>query len=129
MAVDKKGEIISVEVGLKQQSAFYTSGIYVHTNHAIHTSMQHLENGSAINSSARYQTAREFLLQNPLDDKLAKQILRSHADPHGTICVHPEAGHHSGGQTVASALVNLSEMSLAVTLGNPCQSRYEKFYL
>jgi hypothetical protein len=33
------------------------------------------------------------------------------------------------GRTVASAIVNLSEMSLSVTLGNPCRSRYEKFFL
>ena len=129
MAVDRKGEIVSVEVGLKEQSAFYTSGTYVHTNHAVHTSMRHLEIGTAVNSKARYQTAKEFLSQNPLDDRLAGQILRSHADTHCTICIHPKAGLHSDGQTVASAIVNLSEMSLAVTMGNPCRSRYEKFYL
>jgi len=129
MAVDRKGNIVSIEVGLMEQSAFFTSGTYVHTNHAIHPSMKHLENGSAVNSTARYQTALEFLSQNRLDDELAKQILRSHADTHCTICIHPEAGPDSDGQTVASAIVNLSEMSLAVTLGNPCRSRYEKFYL
>ena len=129
MAVDRKGEIVSVEVGLKEQSAFYTSGSYVHTNHAIHQSMMHLENGSAVNSSARYQTAWDFLARHALDDELAEQILRSHADTHCTICIHPKAEHDCDGQTVASAIVNLSEMSLAVTMGNPCRSQYEKFYL
>lgn len=129
MAVDRKGNIVSIEVGLKDQSAFYTSGSYVHTNHAIHESMMHLENGSAVNSIARYRTASEFISNKPLDDNLAKQILRSHADKPCTICIHSGAKNIQESQTVASGIVNLSEMSLAVTLGNPCRSKYEKFYL
>jgi len=129
MAVDRKGKIVSVEVGLKEHSAFFTSGSYVHTNHAIHKTMQNLEKGEAINSIARYRTAKKFISTKPLDDKLAKQILRSHANNSCSICIHPEAKNNFDGQTVASAIVNLSEMSLSVTLGNPCRSRYEKFYL
>ena len=129
MAVDKNGEIVSIEVGLRKQSVSYTCVPYVHTNHAIHESMQHLERGSSIDSQTRYQTAREFISRRTLDNRLARQILRSHANKPCTICIHPETGDNSDGQTVASAIVNLSEMSLAVTLGNPCRSRYEKFYL
>ena len=129
MAIDAKGNIVSIEVGLKEQSTFYTSGAYVHTNHAIHKKMKHLENGSAINSITRYRTAKEFISNKPLDENLAKQILRSHDNKPCTICIHPEAKNHCDGQTVASAIVNLSEMSLAVTIGNPCRSKYEKFYL
>jgi predicted choloylglycine hydrolase len=128
MAVDKKGKIISVEVGLKERSVVCTTKSYVHTNHAIHQKMMPLEKGSAGHSMARYRTAKELISTNPLDDKLAKQILRSHKNKPCTICIHPEANNNDG-QTVASAIVNLSEMSLAVTLGNPCRSRYEKFYL
>ena len=129
MAVDGKGEIVSVEVGLKEQSAFFTSGSYVHTNHAIHPTMTHQENGSAMNSIARHRTAQEFIASKFLDDKLAKRILRSHTNKPCTICVHPPTHRNSGSQTVASAIVNLSEMSLSVTLGPPCRSRYQKFYL
>lgn len=129
MAVDGKGQIVSVEVGLRKQSAFYTSGSYVHTNHAIHQTMKHQENGSAMDSITRYRTAQEFIANKPPDDKLAKQILRSHANQPCTICVHPQTRKISDSQTVASAVVNLSEMSLSVTLGNPCRSRYQKFYL
>ena len=129
MAVDGKGKIVSVEVGLKEQSAFYTSGSYVHTNHAIHPTMMHQENGSVTDSKTRHRIAQEFIANYPLDDKLARQILRSHAKKPCTICVHPQTRKSSASQTVASAIVNLSEMSLAVTLGNPCRSRYQKFYL
>jgi isopenicillin-N N-acyltransferase-like protein len=128
MAVDAKGEIVSVEVGLKEQSVFYTSESYVHTNHAIHQAMMHQENGSAMDSIARCRTAQEFISNKNLDDKLAKQILRSHANQPCTICVHPQTRKNSDSQTVASAIVNLSEMSLSVTLGPPCRSRYKKFY-
>ena len=57
------------------------------------------------------------------------ELLRSHENKACPICIHPEAKNISGGQMVASAIVNLAEMSLSVTLGNPCRSRYEKFYL
>lgn len=129
MAVDRKGKIVSVEVGLNEHSIFFTSGSYVHTNHAIHKTMRDLEKGAAINSIARYRTAKKFISKRLLDDKLAKQILRSHENNPCSICIHPEAKNNFDGQTVASAIVNLSEMSLSVTLGNPCRSKYEKFYL
>lgn len=129
MAIDAKGDIVSVEVGLKEHSVFYTSGSYIHTNHAIHQTMKHLENGSTNNSIARYRTAKKFISNKTLDDKLAKQILRSHENKPSTICIHPQTENNSDSQTVASAIVNLSEMSLSVTLGNPCRSRYQKFYL
>jgi isopenicillin-N N-acyltransferase like protein len=129
MAVDRKGKIVSVEVGLNEHSTFFTSGAYVHTNHAIHTTMLKLEKGTAINSIARYRTAKNLISNKILDDKLAKEILRSHENTPCSICIHPEAKNNFDGQTVASAIVNLSEMSLSVTLGNPCRSEYEKFYL
>jgi len=129
MAVDRKGKIVSVEVGLNEQSTFFTSGAYVHTNHAIHKTMLSLEKGTAINSMARYRTAKNFISNKLRDDKLAQEILRSHANSPCSICIHPEAKNNFDGQTVASAVVNLSEMSLSVTLGNPCRSEYEKFYL
>ena len=129
MAVNRKGKIVSVEVGLKKQSEYYASGSYVHTNHAIHQTMLHQENGSVADSIKRYHTVQEFISSKPLDDKLAKQILRSHANQPCTICVHPKTRKNSDSQTVASAIVNLSEMSLSVTLGNPCRARYQKFYL
>ena len=129
MAIDSKGDIVSIEVGLKEQSVFYTSGAYVHTNHPTHKRMLQLENGSTENSIARYITAKEFISNNTLDDKLAKEILRSHEKKPHTICIHPQTKCYSHNQTVASAVVNLSEMSLSVTLGNPCMSKYKKFYL
>lgn len=129
MAVDRKGDIVSVEVGLKQQSAFFTSGAYVHTNHAIHETMMHLQKGPTPDSSARCCTAQEFITHRTIDDQLAIKILRSHKNAPYTICIHPEPKNNSNSQTVASAIVNLTEMSLAVTLGNPCRSRYKKFYL
>ena len=129
MAIDAKGEIVSVEVGLKEHSVIYTSGSYVHTNHAIHPTMRHLENGSSNNSIARYRAAKKFISNKPLDDKLAKQILRSHENKPSTICIHSRKENQSDSQTVASAIVDLSEMSLSVTLGNPCRSKYQKFYL
>ena len=129
MAVDRKGKIVSVEVGLKERSIFFTSGSYVHTNHAIHKTMQNLEKAPATNSIARYRTAKKFISNRILDEKLAEQILRSHENNPCSICIHPEAKDNFDGQTVASAIVNLSEMSLSVTLGNPCRSKYEKFYL
>jgi isopenicillin-N N-acyltransferase like protein len=129
MAVDKKGQIASVEVGLKEKSVYYTSGPYVHTNHVIHKKMMHLESSSAANSIARYRTAKALLATRKRDNQLAKEILRSHAGQPCPICIHPQADNDSDSQTVASAIVNLAEMSLSVTLGNPCRSRYQKFYL
>jgi isopenicillin-N N-acyltransferase-like protein len=129
MAVNRKGKIISVEVGLKEHSVVCTSSSYVHTNHAIHPKMMHLENGPAINSIARYRTAKELITIKTPDNKLAKRILRSHKNKPCSICIHPEARKNEDSRTVASAVVNLSEMSLSVALGNPCRSRYEKFYL
>ena len=129
MAIDRKGDIVSIEVGLKQQSVCYTSGKYVHTNHPTHKKMIQLETGSMENSIARYTTAKKLISNNPLDDKLAKEILRSHEKKPDTICIHPQTEGYSHHRTVASAVVNLSELSLSVTLGNPCRSRYEKFYL
>jgi predicted choloylglycine hydrolase len=127
MAVDRRGNIVSVEVGLKEDSVQFTSGTYVHTNHPIHKSMIHLENKKTENSQTRFMTAKEFISDETLDDQLAEKILRSHENHPHTICIHPQAESRS--QTVASAIVNLSEMSLSVTLGPPCKSKYKKFYL
>jgi isopenicillin-N N-acyltransferase-like protein len=129
MAVDRKGNIVSAEVGLDKESVYFTSGAYIHTNHPIHKSMIQLEKGSIENSIIRYNTAKDFILNNNLDDMLAKQILRSHEKKPHTICIHPQTKYSSRSQTVASAIVNLSEMSLSVTLGTPCKSKYKKFYL
>lgn len=129
MTVDSKGGIVSVEVGLHEHSVFFTSGSYVHTNHPIHSRMTHWSDESSGNSITRHRTAQAIISGRTLDDNLAKEILRSHENQPNAICIHPQAEGCSHNQTVASAIVNLLEMSLAVTMGNPCKSPYKKFHL
>ncbi|MCG2717925.1 MAG: C45 family peptidase [Nanoarchaeota archaeon] len=131
MAVDKKGNIISVEVRLKKHSVIYTKGPYVHTNHTIHEKMLDLEELPLGNSTKnRYLTAMSYVQKNKtLDEELMKKILRSHDKKPYTICIHAKTKKYSDSQTIGSAIANVSDLTFSVALGNPCESEYKTFYL
>ncbi|MBM3200137.1 hypothetical protein FJZ53_04300 [Candidatus Woesearchaeota archaeon] len=134
MAIDKNGKIVSVELALDRHCIVYTPRYFVHTNHALHPNLAMLEQGPVKNSAARYQTSLRHLLEKELNRDLAKRILRSHEHSPDSVCVHsktdrvfPEDGHTS--QTIASAVVNIKNMTMSVAWGNPCKSKFKTYRL
>ena len=127
MAVDKKGGIVSVELALDKHCAVYTNGCFVHTNHPVHKKMEGLEPGSTKNSVIRYNTTIEYTLSGDLNKNLVADILRSHKNNLDSICVHAKKGDKSKGQTVASVIVDVGEMTMSVAYGNPCKSKYKAY--
>lgn len=132
MAVDKKGRIVSVELSLDKHSIYYTTKPFVHTNHAILNGLKELEPQNSEedykDSVLRLETAQRYLKEREVSAELMKDILRSHDNsPNYSICSHLQEGYDD--VTVGSAIVNISEMSMAVLMGNPCSSEYQKYYL
>jgi len=128
MAVDNKGGIVSVELSLDKHCASYTTGCFVHTNHPLNKRMEGLEHGSTKNSIIRYNTTIEYTLSGNLNKNLVADILRSHKNNPDSICVHAKKDDKSKGQTVASVIVDLGEMTMSVAYGNPCKSKYKSYH-
>ena len=127
MAVDKRGGIASVELALDKYCATYTKGCFVHTNHPLHKKMEGLESASTNNSVIRYNTTLEYTLSGKLNKGLVAEILRSHKNNPDSICVHAKKNDKSKGQTVASVIVDVGKMTMAVAYGNPCKSKYKTY--
>jgi isopenicillin-N N-acyltransferase-like protein len=130
MAVDRAGRIVNVELGLCDHALHHAEGGYaVHTNHVLSEDLRHLDTVDRPCSKARRKTAKEMLSGAEPTKDLMKRILRSHDRWPHSVCLHAQSDHYDDSQTVASAIVDLSAMSMAVTKGPPCGSDYVTYRL
>ncbi len=130
MAIDSAGRIVNIELSLQDHAVhFVEDGYAVHTNHVLSEELKHLDRVDRPCSKARRKTAKEMLSAAEPTKSLVKQILRSHDRWPHSVCLHAQRDHYDESQTVASAIVDLSAMSMSVTKGPPCESQYVTFDL
>ena len=130
MAVDRTGRIVNIEMGLREHDVHQiASGIVVHTNHVLSEHLKHLDTVDRPCSRARRSTAKEMLATAKPTKELVKRILRSHDRWPYSVCLHARTNHYDDSHTVGSAVVDLSSMSMSVTKGSPCESRYVTHHL
>ena len=130
MAVDRTGRIVNIEMGLNDHAVHCVDGGFaVHTNHVLSDRLKHLDAIERPCSKARRKTANEILSESEPSIDVVKRILRSHHRWPNSVCLHAQTDHYDDSQTVASAIVDLSSMSMSVTKGPPCESRYVAYQL
>jgi isopenicillin-N N-acyltransferase-like protein len=130
MAVDRSGGVVNIEMGLDTHATLRADGdILVHTNHVLSPDLEHLDEVERPCSRTRFETASQLSRNTPQSKALMEELLRSHrAWPH-SICLHAQGGGEDDSQTVAAAIVDLSDLSLAVANGPPCSHEFLKFQL
>jgi hypothetical protein len=101
----------------------------VHTNHVLAAELAHLDQTERPCSTARLTTATEMASTGALSRALMEEVLCSHAGEPHSVCLHAETGHYDESQTVASAIVDLGDMSLSVANGPPCGYDYTTYRL
>lgn len=130
MAVDRTGRIVNIELALHDHAVHYVDGgCAVHTNHVLSEELKHLDTVERPCSKARRKTAKEMLSTAEPNKDLVKRILRSHERWPYSVCLHARSNDYDEAHTVASAVVDLSAMSMSVTKGPPCESEYVTHYL
>jgi len=104
-------------------------GIIWHSNHYVHSKMQQYEAKPRENmpySVIRFERAKELLTSNlgKIDFEVVKGIMRDHVgQPIVSICRHNEF------PTVFSTIIDPSNRTLWLTIGNPCKSEYVPYRL
>lgn len=130
MAVDRGGRMIDIEMGLDQHVVIHPTGDFmVHTNHVLAPELAHLDQVERPCSSARLTTASEIVSSGVLSRALMEEILHGHAGWPHSVCLHAETDHYDEAQTVASAIVDLDDLSLSVANGPPCDYDYVTYQL
>jgi isopenicillin-N N-acyltransferase like protein len=130
MAVDRTGRIVNIEMGLHEHAVHQVEGGFaVHTNHVLSEELKHLDTVERPCSKARRRTAKEMLATAEPTKDLVKRVLRSHERWPYSICLHAKSNNYDEAHTVASAIVDISAMSLSVTKGPPCESNYVTYHL
>lgn len=130
MAVDRAGRIVNIEMGLREHAVHHVAGGFaVHTNHVLSEELKHLDTVERPCSKARRKTATEMLATSEPTKHLVKRILRSHERWPFSVCLHAPSNNYDEAHTVASAIVDVSAMSLSVTKGPPCESEYVTYHL
>ncbi len=128
MAIDGKGNIVSVEVSIGIHDIQYCEGWSVHTNHALRGEIEALERGDRQDSIARYETAKAYVegayLEGNGSRELLETILSNHEKEPHSICSHLSPKLE---KTIASVIVDVKGMSMSVAKGNPCDSPYSTY--
>ena len=130
MAVDQSGAIVNIEMSLNAHVVIRPEGdCLVHTNHILAQELMHLDQIERACSKARYAAASDMSRAVPHSEALMREILRSHRDWPHSVCLHAQSDGYDDSQTVASAIVDLSDLSLSVANGPPCAHDYVTFHL
>ncbi|MBT4868251.1 MAG: acyl-CoA--6-aminopenicillanic acid acyl-transferase, partial [Planctomycetaceae bacterium] len=132
---DDTGNVVSVETSATRFALAYADGKpFGHTNHYSSDWMQPVSvvRPSAVGSSiARYTALRRFLLQDNLTGESLKAMTRSHVSYPRSICAHgsPDEPEESRGATVAAMVQSLSERTMEICDGCPCEGEYVRLEL
>ena len=130
MAVDRDGAMVDIETVLDGHAVIHGEGeVLVHTNHVLADELRHLDTAERPCSASRYATASALSAEAPLSSGLMKDILRSHEGWPHSVCLHAESEDCDDSQTIASAIVDLDDLTLAVANGPPCRHDYVTFRL
>jgi hypothetical protein len=124
------GRIVSVEASASDHELLYPEqGWLVHTNHYTHPRMRRYERDlrEIAGSISRYERARTLMqtCNGPVSLPLLKTFLSDHAAEPVSLCWHDPEGKV---KTVFSALIDLSDLTVDIGVGNPCQAEFTRIW-
>ncbi|HLV44800.1 MAG TPA: C45 family peptidase [Aggregatilineales bacterium] len=135
LIADRNGELYSVEVSARHFATIYgMEGVLAHTNHYLTARMKPYEDGTEdlISSRVRFNRAQRLLRSEPchMPDTL-KRILGDHVDYPSSICSHtdPNDDPMDRQKTIASLIMDLTELKMYACWGNPCEGTYFEYCL
>lgn len=135
LIAEDSGELYNIEVSAKQFAARYAEGgMIAHTNHYLDFGLRQIEQQpeSLLRSHVRLNRAERLLSTlAPHTFETFQRILADHVNHPHSICCHDaqEANPIERSKTIASVFMDLTEKSLRVAVGSPCQSTYQTFFL
>lgn len=131
----ESGEIISVEVSARKFGILYAyDGVMAHTNHYLDPKMQEIEDepDELVGTRLRYFRAMRLLKRtNSHSLKTLKAIQRDHLDFPNSICNHmtDDISPLDREKTINALIIDLTAKAMHIAWGNPCEARYQTFYL
>ncbi len=131
----ESGEIISVEVSARKFGILYAfDGVMAHTNHYLDPKMQEIEDepDELIGTRLRYFRAMRLLKRtNSHSLKTLKAIQRDHLNFPNSICNHmtDDIAPLDREKTINALIIDLTARAMHIAWGNPCETRYQTFYL
>jgi isopenicillin-N N-acyltransferase-like protein len=135
LIADKSGELYNVEVSAHHFATIYgMEGYLAHTNNYLTQRMKQVEarTDDLIGSRVRVNRAQRLLRQvRSHTPETIKAILRDHVNYPNSICSHsePDAGFLDQQKTIASLIIDLTDLEMQVCWGNPCEGNYETYRL
>ncbi len=130
LLVDRSGEIFSIESSAAAHEIIYAhDGWLVHTNHYRTPRMRTIEQpGVYASSNVRLHRA-ERLLRRQVGEITApslQEIMRDHVSEPDSICSHEDMSDapHDRDRTLLSLIMDLTDLSMWVAPGPPCQGEY-----
>ncbi len=127
---DDTGHVVSVETSATRFALAYADGKpFGHTNHYLSDWMQPISvmRPTAIGSSiARYAVLRRFLMRENLNRETLKEMTSSHTSYPRSICAHGSSDEPEEfrGTTIAAMVQSLSDRTMEICDGCPCQGEY-----
>jgi isopenicillin-N N-acyltransferase like protein len=127
LIASRAGEVVNVEASATDYELIWASdGVTAHTNHYLAPKMKRFEFDAR---DLKYSTPRLSRAQNyarkylgKFSRKVCETLLRDHVFRPWSVCKH---GYES--VTVFSAIINLTDLKMWLTRGNPCQNEYELY--
>ena len=133
LVINQEGDILSLEASALRHAVLPDqAGALVHTNHYLDPGMREIETDpeGLTRSRLRYDRASELLYDGrPHSRASLARILADHQNSPSSICSHPQEFRDPLDQyaTIASVIVDLSEMTLHVAPGRPCSSSFRSY--
>ncbi|GAB4476900.1 MAG: acyl-CoA--6-aminopenicillanic acid acyl-transferase [Anaerolineales bacterium] len=131
----ESGEIYNVEVSARNFAIQYGEmGFLAHANHYLSQKMQVIEDEpeELIGSQVRYFRVLRLIKETDKHDLASlQQIQRDHVNYPNSICCHatePE-NPYDREKTICAMVMDLTEKTVYLAWGNPCQSLYYPFTL
>jgi len=134
LLADGSGSLADVEATpLGQRVLYPTNGVLAHTNHCISADLFVHDSKAREDPETLVRGERAQLLVSaqPIDEKYLHIVLSDHATAPGSICLHnsPELPFDEQGESIASIVFDLTDGTLDIADGPPCQYPYRRLML
>jgi isopenicillin-N N-acyltransferase-like protein len=130
------GDIVNLEASAtRHQSLPAAGGLAAHTNHYLSPAMIAVEKNpeARVHSRGRLNRARQRLgeMQGRIDARRLVEVLADHDDHPYSICSHVlhQPSPLDNQVTIASLVMDLTQRTMLVGWGNPCQATFADFAL
>lgn len=135
LIVDRSGEMYNIEVSARRFATIYgIDGYLAHTNNYLTQRMKQVEDKTEDLIGARVRVNRSIRLlrgKRPHSPETLKAILSDHMNHPNSICSHtdPSDPPLDRQKTIASLVMDLSDLKMEVCWGSPCESSYHTYRL